>query len=40
MDFYVSKEIYDAVNIGDMFFFDEERGDLEEEPYKRERKES
>lgn len=38
-DFYVSKEVYNAVNIGDMFFFDEERGDLKDEPNTRERKE-
>ena len=37
-DFYVSKEVYDAVNIGDMFLYDEDRGDLQEEPYTKERK--
>ena len=38
-DFYVSKEIYDSINIGDMFLYDEERGDLQDEPYTKERKE-
>ena len=38
-DFYVSKEVYDSTNIGDMFLYDEERGDLQEEPYTKERKE-
>jgi hypothetical protein len=39
-DFYVSKEVYDSVNIGDMFAFDEERGDLKDEPYTKERAEN
>ena len=38
-DFYVSKEVYDSINIGDMFLYDEERGDLQYEPYTKERKE-
>ena len=38
-DFYVSKEIYDSINIGDMFLYNEERGDLQDEPYTKERKE-
>jgi hypothetical protein len=38
-DFYVSKEIYESINIGDMFLYDEERGDLQDEPYAKERKE-
>lgn len=37
-DFYVSKEVYDAVNIGDMFLYDQNRGDLKYEPYTKERK--
>ena len=37
--FYVSKENYDNINIGDMFIYDEERGDLQDEPYTKERKE-
>lgn len=37
-DFYVSKEVYNTVNIGDMFLYDENRGDLKEEPYTKERK--
>ena len=36
-DFYVSKEVYDTINIGDMFLYDEERGDLQDEPYTKER---
>lgn len=38
-DFYVSKEVYESTNIGDMFLYDEERGDLQDEPYTKERKE-
>lgn len=38
-DFYVSKEVYDSINVGDMFLYDEERGDLQDEPYTKERKE-
>ena len=38
-DFYVSKEVYDSINIGDMFLYDEERGDLQDETYTKERKE-
>lgn len=38
-DFYVSKEVYDSINIGDMFLYDEKRGDLQDEPYTKERKE-
>ena len=36
-DFYVSKEIYGAIEIGDMFEYDEGRGDLQEEPYTKEK---
>lgn len=39
-DFYVSKEVYDSINVGDMFLYDEERGDLQDEPYTKERKEN
>lgn len=38
-DFYVEKEVYDVINVGDMFKFDDERGDLEDEPYTKERAE-
>ena len=38
-DFYVSKEVYDSIKIGDMFLYDEARGDLQDEPYTKERKE-
>lgn len=37
-DFYVSKEVYEAVEVGYMFLYDEERGDLKEEPYTRKKK--
>ncbi len=37
-DFYVSEEVYDRLNIGDMFLYDEGRGDLTDEPYTQERK--
>ena len=36
-DFYVSESVYNSINIGDMFEYDEKRGDLEEEPYRKER---
>lgn len=36
-DFYVSKEVYDGIKIGDMFLYEEERGDLQEEPRTKER---
>ena len=36
-DFYVSKEVYDQINIGDMFEYDESRGDLADEPYTKEK---
>lgn len=36
-DFYVSKDVFDTVQVGDMFEFDEDRGDLEDEPYTKER---
>lgn len=39
-DFYVSKEVYDSIEIGSMFKFDEERGDLKEEPYTKEKQET
>lgn len=38
-DFYVSKEVYDHINVGDMFEYNEERGDLQDEPYTKERQE-
>lgn len=37
-DFYVSKEVYDQINVGDMFEYDKSRGDLKEEPYTKEKK--
>ena len=32
-DFYVSEAVYNSINIGDMFEYDENRGDLTDEPY-------
>ena len=39
-DFYVSQEVYDSISIGDMFLYDTDRGDLQDEPYTKERQES
>lgn len=36
-NFYVSPEVYDAVKIGDIFDYDDTRGDLIEEPYTKQR---
>lgn len=36
-DFYVSKEVYDSLSIGDIFEYDDSRGDLCEEPSTKER---
>lgn len=38
-DFYVSKDVYENINVGDMFEYDEERGDLQDEPCTKERQE-
>ena len=38
-DFYVSEAVYNSINIGDMFEYDANRGDLEEEPYTKEKAE-
>ena len=38
-DYYVSKEVYDQIEIGSMFEYDESRGDLGDEPHTKERKE-
>lgn len=32
-DFYVPKEVYDTIQVGDMFEYDESRGDLTDDPY-------
>lgn len=37
-DFYVSAEVYESINIGDMFEYYKERGDLRDEPYTKERR--
>lgn len=37
-DYFVTQEVYDNTNIGDMFSYDKKRGDLENEPYTIERK--
>jgi hypothetical protein len=36
-DFYVSKEVFDTIQIGDMFEYNKDRGDIEDEPYTKER---
>ena len=36
-DFYVSETVYNSINIGDMFEYDENRGDLTDEPYTKEK---
>lgn len=38
-DFYVSEAVYNSINIGDMFEYDENRGDLTEEPHTKEKAE-
>ena len=38
-DFYVSEAVYNSINIGDMFEYDENRGDLKDEPYTKEKAE-
>ena len=37
-DFYVSKDVYNQINVGDMFEYDKSRGDLKDEPYTKEKK--
>ena len=37
-DFYVSKDVYAQINVGDMFEYEKSRGDLKDEPYTKERK--
>jgi len=39
-DFYVSKEVYDVVNIGNEFKYEPNRGDLNDQPYTREKVET
>ena len=38
-DFYVSEAVYNSTSIGDMFEYDENRGDLTDEPYTKEKSE-
>ena len=38
-DFYVTKDVYDNISIGDMFEYDVSRGDLKDEPYTKEKAE-
>lgn len=38
-DFFVSEAVYNSISIGDMFEYDENRGDLTEEPYTKEKAE-
>lgn len=37
-DFYVTKDVFDQVSVGNMFEYDESRGDLTDEPYTKEKK--
>jgi hypothetical protein len=37
-DFYVTKDTFDQVSVGNMFEYDESRGDLADEPYTKEKK--
>ncbi len=39
-DFYVAEDVYNQINVGDMFEYDKSRGDLKDEPYTKERKKS
>ena len=39
-DFYVSEAVYNSINIGDMFEYDENRGDLTDEPHTKEKTEN
>mgnify|MGYP003292093251 FL=1 len=36
-DFYVSESVYNSINIGDMFEYDKNRGDLTDEPHTKEK---
>lgn len=36
-DFYVSESVYNSINIGDMFEYDENRGDITDEPHTKEK---
>lgn len=36
-DFYVSKEVFDGIRIGDQFEYNKDRGDLKDEPYIKEK---
>ena len=38
-DFYVSESVYNSISIGDMFEYDENRGDLTDEPHTKEKAE-
>lgn len=38
-DFYVSESVYNSISIGDMFEYDENRCDLTDEPYTKEKAE-
>lgn len=39
-DFYVSEAVYNSIRIGDMFEYDENRGDLTDEPHTKEKTEN
>lgn len=36
-DFFVPAEVYNALQIGDAFVYDESRGDMDGEPYTKEK---
>lgn len=36
-DFFVPAEVYNALQIGDVFVYDESRGDMDDEPYTKEK---
>lgn len=39
-DYFVSENIYNSINVGDIFVYDESRGDLKDEPYTKEKAET
>lgn len=39
-DYFVSESIYNSINVGDIFVYDESRGDLKDEPYTKEKAET
>lgn len=39
-DYFVSENIYNSINVGDIFVYDGSRGDLKDEPYTKEKAET